>query len=101
MSDIVATTTIEKEDYSFGPQHDFRVSHEERAQQALEFFRAELPDARVTMHVHEDPAYVIVIEECDHTQERIDSLGSSLNDIVASPKGIDHYEDGGDVYFSA
>lgn len=99
--EIISSHTFEKDRDTLGPQHDFRVSHEDRAQKALSFFRAELPDARVTMHVDEDPTYCIVVEESYYSAERINSLVDSLDDIVARPIGADHYEDGAEVYFSA
>jgi hypothetical protein len=86
-----------------GEQHDFRVSHDERANEALCFLQAELPDARITMDT--DPAIaptrVIVVEECDHGQERIQSLTEDLKGIVASLRGVEHYPDGANIHISA
>lgn len=86
-----------------GEQHDFRLSHEERAQDALDFFRAELPNAHVRLDA--DPAVaptrMIVVENCNHTEERIENLADSLKGIVVSVMGAEHYPDGANIVFSA
>jgi hypothetical protein len=101
MATIVSQTTIEKKENPMGPQHDFRKSHERRARQALEFFRAELPDSKVLIEHLDAGCYNLVIEGCNRSSDRIDSLARSLRDIVQRPRGVDHYEHGAEVYFVA
>jgi len=88
---------------SFGPQHDFRAEPHERKDEALEFFRVELPDSTVTSFpVDKAAAYhCLVIEECDHTAGRIDNLAEGLGGIVHSVSGVDHYPHGAEIYFHA
>jgi hypothetical protein len=99
---------------SFGPQHDFRASFVERAKEALEYFRAEFPDAdvwldnppMVTKPLHQSPAYSLVVEgievvEKSDCPERFRSVADGLHKIVAEPRGMDVFKRGGEVYFSA
>lgn len=98
----MATTTM-------GPQHDFRASFQERIEDAVDFLEEELPEASIELDnpsfimtgLHQEPHYMIVIEDCGRSRELIDGLADSMYDIVAKVRGVDHYEHGAEIYVLA
>jgi len=94
---------------TIGPQHDFRAPFQERIEEAIGFLREELPDAAISLDnpqfimtdLHQEPHYMIVIEYCHRSRDFIGGLAGSMEDIVRTVGGVDHYESGAEIYVLA
>jgi hypothetical protein len=85
----------------FGPQHDFRKSPDERKDEALEYMRAEFPDAHITIAPRTSGMYCLTIEECDHSEERIRNVAKGLDKIVEKRLVVITFEHGADILLHA